>query len=330
MKVILCLAALACFVAVAYCGTASGEFVKYVEKYNKKYSDNAEFHRRFANYRASKARIARLNTQAAASGLNTKFGINEFSDMSPEEFKGKYMGYQPSGKKVEIPEFVDTGSMQLEAIPKSFDWRSKGAVTAVKNQEQCGSCWAFSTTEGVESAWFMAGHPLPNLAPQQIVDCDNNDDGCDGGDLPTAFQYVKQYGLEKASAYPYTAEDGTCNYNKAAVVAKITGFQYATQSGNETKMQLASLVHGPLSICVDAETWQDYTSGVITHNCGNSLDHCVQIVGWDVTSDGQNIPYWIIRNSWGTSWGLQGYLWVERNKNECGVSDEATYALAPK
>jgi len=188
-----------------------------------------------------------------------------------------------------------------------------------------------STTEGVESAWFMAGHPLPVLAPQQIVDCDQNDDGCDGGDLPTAFQYVEQYGLEKSSAYPYTAEDGTCNYQKSQVVAHITKFEYATQSGNETKMQLASLVNGPLSICVDAETWQDYTSGVITHGCGDSLDHCVQIVGWNVdTSTGTDIPYWIIRNSWGTSWGLNGYLWVERNKDECGVSDEATYAISPK
>jgi len=305
--------------------------VKFVAKYNKQYADNDEFHRRFANYRASKARIARLNADAAAKGMNTKFGINEFSDMSPEEFKTQYMGYKPSAQRIIRSEFVDDGATPLQAVPRSYDWRSKGAVTAVKNQEQCGSCWAFSTTEGVESAWFMAGHPLPFLAPQQIVDCDENDDGCDGGDLPTAFQYVEKYGLERSSAYPYTAEDGTCNYQSSQVVAKITKFEYATQSGNETKMQLASLVNGPLSICVDAETWQDYTSGVITHGCGDSLDHCVQIVGWNVdTSTGTTIPYWIIRNSWGTSWGLNGYLWVERNKDECGVSDEATYAIAPK
>jgi len=173
----------------------------------------------------------------------------------------------------------------------------------------------------------LAKKKLLVLSPQQIVSCDQNDDGCNGGDLPTAFGYVQQAGLETDSDYPYTSgngNSGTCTYNSGEVVVTISGFKYATQSGNETAMQVAMVTNGPLSVCVDAETWQYYQSGIIEHGCGDSLDHCVQIVGWntDMTS---NIPYWIVRNSWGTDWGLNGYLWVERNKDECGISDEATY-----
>jgi len=218
------------------------------------------------------------------------------------------------------------GYLSADPIPVSFDWRLKGAVTPVKNQEQCGSCWAFSATEGVESAWFLLKNQLLILSPQQIVSCDTSDDGCDGGDLPTAFGYIQQNGLEADSVYPYTSgngDDGTCVYDSTKVIAKISGFKYATTTANETAMQAAMIPNGPLSICVDASTWQYYTGGVITHGCGDSLDHCVQIVGWASTA--ANDPYWIIRNSWGTDWGLNGFLWVERGHDECGVSDEATY-----
>jgi C1A family cysteine protease len=324
MKVLIVAAVLACSLAVAVAGTVTQEFVQYMQEHGKKYADDKEFQHRFAAFRQTKSRIARLNAEAAAQGLNTRYAINKFSDMTTAEFKTKYMGYKPSNTEVNQPIF--TSPLAVDAIPTSYDWRSKNMVTPVKNQEQCGSCWAFSTTEGVESAWLMAGKPMVKLAPQQIVDCDQNDDGCDGGDLPTAFAYVIQNGLEPSADYPYTAEDGNCAYDKAKVAARIKSWAYATKNGNETQMQLASLVHGPLSICVDAETWQDYQSGVVTHGCGDSLDHCVQIVGWNTSSD--KIPYWIIRNSWGTDWGLNGYIWVIRNKDECGVSDEATYALA--
>jgi len=225
----------------------------------------------------------------------------------------------------EVPENVINYN-SVAPLPSSLDWRTKGAVTPVKNQEQCGSCWAFSATEGVESAYFLAKGQLFVLSPQQIVSCDTSDGGCDGGDLPTAFQYVQQAGMETDKAYPYTSgngDSGTCIYDQSQVVVHISGFKYATTTGNETAMQAAMMTQGPLSVCVDAETWQNYQSGVITHGCGDSLDHCVQIVGWASTST--SVPYWIVRNSWGTDWGLNGFLWVERNKDECGISDEATY-----
>jgi len=227
------------------------------------------------------------------------------------------------GASIKAPLFQDDG---LTAVPTAMDWREKGAVTPIKDQQQCGSCWAFSATEGVESAWFLSKGTLPVLSPQQIVSCDDQDDGCNGGDLPTAFAYVQQYGQEDNTHYPYTSgggDTGQCKYNKNYVVSKISGFKYATQSRNETAMQVAMVSNGPLSICVDAETWQFYTGGIIKNNCDDDLDHCVQLVGWNQNS--ANVPYWIVRNSWGADWGIQGYLWVERNHDLCGIADEATF-----
>jgi len=309
-------------VSIAFCGRTTEEFFQFLKLHNKNYSPD-ELSVRYKIFKQAKHEIERLNEEAAEKGLTTKFGFTKFADWTKEEFQSKMNGYKKVSQGYPI---AHDGEFHVDAIPTSLDWRTKGAVTPVKNQEQCGSCWAFSATEGVESAWFLAKHQLPVLSPQQIVSCDTNDDGCDGGDLPTAFQYVQQAGMETDAVYPYTSgggDSGTCNYDSQDVVVHISGFKYATTSGNETQMQIAMVPNGPLSICVDASTWQYYQGGVITHGCGDSLDHCVQIVGWN-TYQG-TVPYWIIRNSWGTDWGLNGYLWVERNKDECGVSDEATY-----
>jgi len=325
MKVLLGIVLVFVLLEVALCfvvpsGDDRKEFVKYMKKFNKNYKP-FEMPKRFQNFLDSKDNIKRLSAEARKNGLNTKFDLTKFSDLSAEEFQKYFTGYKPHVRTVKKEKTV--WENVLQDIPASMDWRTKGAVTDVKDQGQCGSCWAFSATEGVESAWFMAGHQLPVLAPQQIVDCDTTDSGCDGGDLPTAFAYVQSAGQEDENDYPYTAEDGTCNYQSADVVAKITGFQYATQSMNETAMQAASVVNGPLSVCVDASDWSSYSSGIIT-SCGDSLDHCVQIVGWD-TDSGSGTPYWIVRNSWGSDWGLDGYLYVERNADECGIAEEATY-----
>jgi C1A family cysteine protease len=298
----------------------------FMQKYNKTYESPQEMAKRLSIYMEAKLKIHQLNMQAVAKGLNTKYGVTKFADLTEVEFK-QYLGY----KKIHSGTAHATLNDPVGALPTSLDWRTKGAVSPVKNQEQCGSCWAFSATEGVESAYYLANKKMYELSPQQIVSCDNNDDGCNGGDLPTAFAYVKSKGLETSESYPYTSgggNSGTCHFNSKLVVVHIKGFAYATTHGNETAMQAAMLTHGPLSVCVDAETWQYYESGVITHGCGDNLDHCVQIVGWNVdTSSTPSIPYWIVRNSWGTDWGLKGYLYVERNKDECGIADEATYVI---
>jgi len=213
------------------------------------------------------------------------------------------------------------------AIPTYFDWaNNKSIVTPVKNQGQCGSCWAFSATENIESVWALAGNTLVELAPQQIVDCDKTDDGCNGGDTTTAYEYViSAGGLETEQNYPYTAKNGVCKAQRSLEVASISGYSWVTKTKNETAMLAATYDVAPISICVDAVTWQTYTKGVITSNCGQSLDHCVQITGFNTEN---NVEYWIVRNSWGTSWGNAGFIYVERNKNLCGIADEPTTTTA--
>jgi cathepsin F len=292
------------------------QFLDFVHKHNKVYASD-EFNTRYNNFKENLKVISELNSRQSSA----TFGINRFADLTSEEFNKMYKGYKKTDVSVPAGVFAVNGVPQQ--APTTWDWRTKGVVSAVKDQGQCGSCWAFSATEGVESAWAMAGHPMDILAPQQIVDCDTQDDGCNGGDLPTAFAYVHKEGLEGEANYPYKAVDETCHYQAADVEVKISGFAYATTTKSEPAMLTASYSHGPLSICVDASTWQTYSGGIITSHCGQQLDHCVQIVGWATSTN--NVDYWIVRNSWGTDWGISGYIYIERNKDLCGVADEATY-----
>jgi len=172
---------------------------------------------------------------------------------------------------------------------------------------------------------------LYSLSPQQIVDCDigNGDEGCNGGDTPTAYEYViKAGGMETWNNYPYTGEDDTCNFTKSEVVVTIKNYTYITTDKNETEMQIGLVQRGPLSICVDAASWQFYVSGVVGDLCGDSLDHCVMITGFTNYSDVfGTYQVWTVRNSWGEDWGMDGYLYVERGGDYCGIADEVTIPL---
>jgi C1A family cysteine protease len=246
--------------------------------------------------------------------------------MTPTEFKQRYNGYVPKPKTTKVA--LDLPNV---AAPDTFSWITQGKVTAVKNQEQCGSCWAFSATENIESVWMIAKGLTPAtmkpLAPQQIVDCDKRDGGCNGGDTITAFEYVIQAkGQDTEASYPYRAVNQACHFLPADVETTISSYKYATTTENEDQMKTATATVAPLSICVDAAQWQFYQSGVMTPSqCGKSLDHCVQIVGYDTTST--TAPYWNVRNSWGTGWGMSGFIRLEYGHNTCGMAIEATTAV---
>jgi len=300
------------------------QFISYMQKYGKTYSSD-EFPQRYANFKASVARA-----QARNANKRANYGITKFADMTPEEFKAKIL------MTPRVPAKPDTSRLLQPKLgvqaPADLDWRTKGAVTAVKDQGQCGSCWAFSTVENVESQWLLAGkanNDTLNLSEQQVVDCDDVDAGCNGGDPPSAYQYIMQTGgLETDKVYPYTAQDGTCNFIKADVVTTISNWKYACTEDDETTLQNNLVSWGPLSICVDAEYWQDYSSGVMTAwDCAwvNELDHCVELVGYQTT--GQPTPFWIVRNSWGTDWGIDGYIWLAMGDNTCGMTNEATTSV---
>jgi len=256
------------------------------------------------------------------------YGVIKFMDLTPQEFHAIYLGYVPSNTPVER-EYL---TLSTEAVPDTYDWITLGKVTPVKNQEQCGSCWAFSATENIESVWMIAKNITPTtfkpLAPQQIVDCDTNDGGCNGGDTPTAYQYViSAKGQDTEASYPYKAVNGACKFKPADIEASITSFNYATKTHNEDEMKTATATVAPLSICVDAEPWQFYTGGIMKKaQCGNALDHCVQITGYN-TAASEPTPYWEVRNSWGADWGESGFIRLEYGTNTCGLADEATTAV---
>jgi len=306
-------------------------FDSWMLEHGKVYLTTEEKQLRFENFKASNERAASMNYQTAQRGVGATYGLNKFSDLSPEEFESTVLmrRFTPVDTSVKKQRLMPTRRM---AVPDVFDWRPKGAVTAVKDQAQCGSCWAFSVTENVESVWMLAkglnNVTMTALAPQQIVDCDGSDAGCNGGNPETAYEYIESAGgLEPEKDYPYTAVDGKCNFKKADVFATISDYKYATTTRDETTLKTNLASWAPLSICVDARYWQDYTSGVMTADECDwivELDHCVQAVGYDLSG---STPFWSVRNSWGTSWGEDGYIRLEYGNNACGLTEEATSAV---
>jgi len=305
------------------------DFEQWMGKFNKVYASGEEKQLRFSNYKATLERVTKKNQMSKGA----RYGPTKFADMSPEEFKDKILMKNkivpPTNEEKRANLLTIDTEVQLE---QQFDWRNLGGVTAVKDQEQCGSCWAFSTTENIESVWMLnkkiSNKTMPGLAPQQIVDCDTSDDGCGGGFPTTAYEYViNAGGLEPQIDYPYTAEDGSCTFKSGDVYAKISNWKYGCSDENEAQMNQNLQSWAPLSICLDAANWQDYTSGVMTAwECAwiNELDHCVQAVG---INSAASTPYWIVRNSWGTDWGVNGYIWLEYGANTCGLTQMVTTSV---
>jgi len=326
MRVLVLLA----FVAVAF-ATTRDEFELFKRTFNKFYATPEDNEYRFLIYEQNLARATALNKP---DGL-ASYGVTKFMDLTPEEFQRFYLlpnldvSKWPNAPvwEIENPHIKSSKS----PLPTKFDWNSKGMVTAVKNQGQCGSCWAFSATETIESVDAIAGSQTPiSLSVQQVVDCDTdgNDQGCDGGEPYGAYEYIMQAGgQEGESNYPYSGSQGNCRFESGEIVDKISNWKYVTQSSDETVIQNYVYSNSPVSVCVDAETWQFYKGGVITDesNCGNTIDHCVQITGWKSEN---STDCWNVRNSWGTDWGESGYVWVERGKDVCGIAQAVTVPIA--
>lgn len=289
-------------------------FLDFIKKYNKVY-DNNELEHRLRVFLDNLKIIEQLNLKES----ETVYGIGPFADLSTDEFNKLYTGWVPPQNESAYGERVVYDD---DVAADSVDWREKNAVTAVKNQGRCGSCWAFSATEGVESQAFLSGkYPLTEMSAQQITSCDKGSSGCNGGWPGSAFDYLKKAGgLEKDADYPYTAGGGTtgsCKFVAAKAYEKVTG--YKTAAKGEDSM-LKGLQSNPFSICHQTGGWQHYTGGSIMTSCSSGGGHCTQLIGYSSDKD-----YWIVKNSWGTSWGSAGYIYIKKGKNLCGVSDSPMF-----
>ncbi|PON89890.1 Cyseine protease [Trema orientale] len=299
-------------------------FDQWISKHGKIYNSIEEKIQRFEIFRDNLKHIDERNKHISDYWL----GLNEFADLSHEEFKSKYLGLKPEFTK-------RTGSSEnfsyrdVIDLPKSMDWRKKGAVTPVKNQGSCGSCWAFSTVAAVEGINQIVTGNLTSLSEQELIDCDRSfNNGCNGGLMDYAFEYIMSSGgLHKEEDYPYLMEEGTCEEKKDEMeVVTITGYQDVP--ANDEQSLLKALAHQPLSVAIEASDrdFQFYSGGVFNGHCGTELDHGVAAVGYG-TYKGSD--YIIVKNSWGPKWGEKGYIRMKRNIGKpegiCGIYKMASF-----
>jgi len=268
----------------------------------------------------------RSHNIAFAAGEQTyTLAMNEFGDMTFEEFHSKYTGFL--GLRNRFIRSQNVAQLPTVAAPTSVDWQAAGAVTDVKNQGQCGSCWAFSTTGSTEGAWFISKGQLVSLSEQQLMDCSKGEGNmsCEGGLMDYAFEYIiKNKGICTEASYPYQAVDrNSCN--SCTNVVSISSYTDVQQT--EAAL-MAAVVQQPVSVAIEADqtAFQFYSSGVLTGSCGTNLDHGVLAVGYGTLS---GTDYWKVKNSWGGSWGMSGYVLIQRGKaqagGQCGILLASSY-----
>jgi len=317
-------------VAASYGLQLSTEFEAWMKVHEKTYGTYEEFVHRRSFFALNKFRIEEHN----AKNLSYKLGLNQFSDMGFEEFSEKYlMEEQHCSAAHSDGKLKDDNLIYL---PAAVDWRKKGIVSPVKNQGHCGSCWAFSTTGCMEAHVAMATGKMLSLSEQQLIDCaqafDNH--GCSGGLPSHAFEYIYyNQGLEMDEDYPYNAKQSDqCTFKEVKAAAFVKEIRNITER-DETGLQDAVARYGPVSIAFQvASDFHQYKDGVydsaVCKNGPQDINHAVLAVGYDATEAG--VPYWIVKNSWGTEWGIDGYFHIVRGKNMCGLADCASFPVVEK
>ena len=296
-------------------------FQNFKNDYNKNYPTIEEFKHRFNIFTKNLNRIKIIQE----SDPESEYNINLFADLSQKEFSEKYLknsldqnyNSENSSENSEDDKFLNTEKILSEDLPKSWDWREKNVVSEVKDQKSCGSCWAFSATQVVESHIAIKTGKLYDLSEQNLIDCDEAEFGCHGGYHYRALDYISKHGLVEEKNYPYKSKKLNCTVNENDVVAKIQGYKNITS--DEVEMAKALYEIGPLAVGIDSTFLQFYFGGVSDPMfCSNINNHDVLIVGYGTSLFGKD--YWIVKNSWGSGWGEKGYFRFVRGMKKCGIA----------
>jgi len=306
---------------------AKEAFEQFQVDYGKVY-DQKEREARYEVFKKNYAYIQDENSK----GLPYKLGINEFADLTFAEFRSTRLGLGLPANHAPFKglPYLGVHTRSNKTLPKSVDWRAKGGVVEVKNQARCGSCWAFSSTGALEGAWKIASGKLVSLSEQQLVDCSKENQGCNGGLMDYAFTFEEHQPVCTEESYPYTGKQGTCKKGCTAGIPMGGVVGYKDVAVDEEGALEDAVAQQPVSVAIEADrpAFQLYHSGVLTARCGVNLDHGVLAVGYG-TEDGQD--YWLVKNSWGPQWGLQGYVKLARgDKNgdgECGIQKQPSYPV---
>ncbi|XP_066992744.2 cathepsin L [Anabrus simplex] len=316
--------------ALSYSELVKQEWNTFKLQHRKKYASPREEEYRMQIFMETANKIAKHNEAFARGEVSYKMGLNKFADMTNEEFINTMTGYRPN--KLVRSRGLNYTRQNNVRLPSSVDWRQQGAVTSVKNQGRCGGCWAFSSTGAIEGQHFRKTGKLVSLSEQNLLDCaiDYPNDGCYGGDMGAAFQYViDNGGIDTEDSYPFEERNGRCRYNAQNIGATISNY-VSISSGDQAALKEAVANVGPVSVAMNAglDSFGYYASGIYYDaDCKGQywyLNHAVLVVGYG-TEDGSD--YWIVKNSWGDDWGESGYFRISTKNNNCGIATEPVYPL---
>jgi len=305
-------------------------WIDFKSEHGKSYATLEEESSRYSIFLNNLRAIEEHNELYENGQKSFSMAMNQFGDLTNEEFRAQMNGLKKP-KMVEENKKYFTPSND-DPLPEEVDWRTKGYVTDVKDQKRCGSCWAFSATGSLEGQHFKQTGKLNSLSEQNLVDCSKKfgNEGCNGGWMDSAFKYIAaNNGIDTETGYPYEAKDGKCRYEESKIGANDTGF-IDIKNGSESDLQNAIATVGPISVAIDASkmSFQFYKTGIYDESrCKNGeddLDHGVLAVGYGKDEKGQK--YYIVKNSWGVSYGNKGYILMSRDKkNQCGIATAASY-----
>ncbi|KAJ1441872.1 Peptidase C1A, papain C-terminal [Sesbania bispinosa] len=310
--------------------SSSERHEKWMAQYGKVYKDAYEKEKRFQIFKKNVEFIESFN---AARDKPFNLSINQFADLESEEFKASLNGQKkPRGLETATETLFRYDS--VTDIPASMDWRKRGAVTPIKDQRKCASCWAFAAVAAIEGIHQITTGKLVSLSEQELVDCvRGNSEGCNGGYMEDAFEFiVKKGGIASEAFYPYKDINRTCRVKKEIQhAARIKGYEKVPV--NSEMALLKAVTNQPVSVYIDAgaggSAFQFYSSGILTGKCGTDLNHSVTVVGYGETHDGTK--YWLVKNSWGTDWGEEGYIRMKRDTHAkeglCGIAMGPTYPV---